>query len=368
MRILAVTPYYPPDGGGLERYAHEMLARLARRHEVTVLASGRAPSTTVHGGVRVHRHPPDLRLGNTPVDLGLRRRVARHVERERPDVVWAHSPVPFPAEMAYLASRRRAPFALTYHAGRLRGSGALLNLAAALDRATLERRMVAGSAGLAAVSPYVRDNALASQRGRVHVIPPGVDGARFTPAPPPPGKDVLFVGPLDRSYRWKGLDVLLRAFPAVRGRHPEARLVLVGAGDRVPELRARAARDGLVLLGRLPDADLPEAYRSCAVACLPSTTDAESFGMVLAEANACGRPVVASRVGGIPSFVRHGENGLLAPPGDAGALAQAINALLDDPGAARAMGARGRERVLRDHDWDRLALATERVLLQAAGL
>lgn len=366
MRILAVTPYYAPEGGGLERYAHEVLRRLARRHEVAAVAAGPAGAEE-RDGVRVERRPPSVRVGNTPLDLGLRRRVTRHIAHQRPDVVWAHSPVPFPAEMAYLASRGRAPFALTYHAGRLRGSGPLLSLAAALDRATLERRMVAGSEGLIAVSPYVRDTALARHRDRVQVIPPGVDADRFAPGPAPAGQDILFVGPLDRSYRWKGLDVLLRAIPVVRARHPAARLVLVGQGDRVPELRARAAREGLVLRGRLTEAGLAQAYRSCAVTCLPSTTDAEAFGMVLAEANACGRPVVASRVGGIPCFVRDGDNGLLARPGDAADLAGQLNAVLDDPAQARAMGARGRRRVLREHDWDHLAQATERVLAQAAG-
>jgi glycosyltransferase involved in cell wall biosynthesis len=366
VRILAVTPYYRPEGGGLERYAHELLRRLARRHEVTVLASGTQAAVEEHHGVVVERHVPPFRLGNTPIDPGLRRRVAHRIGRERPDVVWAHSPVPFPAEMAWLASRGRAPFALTYHAGRLNGSGRLLGLAAAVDRATLERRMMAESAGLIAVGPYVRDHALARHRSRVRIVPPGVDASLFTPGPAPAGQDILFVGPLDRSYRWKGLDVLLRAFAEVRAHAPEARLVLVGQGDRAPALQARAAREGLVLRGRLSEPALADAYRSCAALCLPSTTDAESFGMVLAEANACGRPVVGSRVGGIPDFVRPGDNGLLAKPGDAGDLAEKLLSLLEDPEAANAMGKRGRERVLREHDWDQLAKATETVLEEAA--
>ncbi|HUR62209.1 MAG TPA: glycosyltransferase family 4 protein [Candidatus Thermoplasmatota archaeon] len=372
MRILAVTPYYTPEGGGLERYAHEILRRLAHRHDVHVLAAGTSPSPGVQEveGVLVERHAPRLRLGNTPLDPALRRRVADHLRRHRPDVVWAHSPVPFPAEMAYLASRKAGvPFALTYHAGRLRGSNPLLGLAAALDRSTLERRMMAGAHGLVAVGPYVRDHALGRHRDRVQVIPPGVDTARFTPGPPAgrgDGQDILFVGPLDTSYRWKGLDTLLAALPAVRRRHPAARLVLVGKGDRVPELQARAAAEGLVLAGRLPEDALAEAYRSSAVACLPSTTDAESFGMVLAEANACGRPVVASRVGGIPDFVRHGDNGLLAAPGDAADLARRLNEILYRPGEARRMGQRGLERVRREHDWDQLADKTAAVLESAS--
>lgn len=380
MRILAVTPYYAPEGGGLERYAHEVLRRLATRHEVHVVAAGAAAQgREAFDGVSVERHVPRMRMGNTPLDPSLRSRLAHQLRAERPDVVWAHSPVPFPAEMAYLASRRAdVPFTLTYHAGRLRGSNPFLGLAAGLHRVTLERAMMEGSAGLVAVGPYVRDHAMARQRDRVVVIPPGVDAARFAPnddgtshaagaaRKTPSAKDVLFVGPLDRSYHWKGLDVLLAAMRQVRRRHPDARLVLVGSGDRVPELRERAPQEKLVLEGRLPDHRLVDAYAASAVVCLPSTSDAESFGMVLAEANACGRPVVGSRIGGIPDFVRDGDNGLLATPGDPADLARCLNAMLDDPEAASRMGQRGRARVRREHDWADLARATETVLRRAA--
>jgi glycosyltransferase involved in cell wall biosynthesis len=95
-------------------------------------------------------------------------------------------------------------------------------------------------------------------------------------------------------------------------------------------------------------------------------SDAESFGMTLAEANACGRPVVGSDVGGIPSFVRDGENGLLAPPGDADALAAALARILRDEPLARALGVAGAARVRKEHQWDDLAEQTAAVLAQAA--
>src|SRR6185436_18061535 len=94
----------------------------------------------------------------------------------------------------------------------------------------------------------------------------------------------------------------------------------------------------------------------------PSTSDAESFGMVLAEANACGRPVVASDIGGIPDFVRDLDNGRLVRPGDVQDLADKIIGVLRDPDSACAMGRRGRRRVAREHDWDLLSRRTEDVL------
>lgn len=384
MRILAVAPYYPPDGGGLERYAHAHLARLAQRgHDVQVHAfagartapSARAadkPVPTDVDGVHVTRHAPSVRLGNTPVDLGFCATLRTAIASARPDVVVGHTPVPFAAEMAYRASRQAdVPFVATYHAGRLQGSSGLLRLGAWLDRATLERRMLTGSRILVAVSPYVRDNALAKHRDHVAVVPPGVDLEAYVPAARSIPDSILVVAPLSHAYHWKGIDVVWEAYTQLRKTYPQASMTLVGDGDRAQEFAARAAAANkagahITLAGRLAEHDLVAAYGSHAVTVLPSTTDAEAFGMVLAEANACGRPVIGSRIGGIPDFVRDGHNGLLAKPGDAADLARCIARVWDDGFLARAMGSRGRTLVEREHDWDKLSRRMEAVYDVAA--
>lgn len=374
LRILAASPYYEPEGGGLERYAHGILAGLARRgHDVQAVAftKGEPGATEARDGVRLQRFPMAYRAGNTPLDPFFHGRVKALIRRERPDVVVVHTPVPFPAQAAAMAAHREeVPYVVTYHAGLLRGSSRLLDAVATLDRWTFERRMLSAASGLIAVGPYVRDNALGRHRDRARIVPPGVDGAKFQPAAGSPEvPSVLFVGPLSESYRWKGIDVLWEAFEHVRQRMPGARLRIVGHGDRFAEFQAKAQAmgDGAVeLLGRLPDEALARQYQQATVTVLPSTTQAESFGMVLAEANACGRPVIGSRIGGIPDFVHDGDNGLLSHAGDPYDLAERILMVLEDPALAQAMGARGRERVVRDHAWDDLAKRTETVLQDAA--
>ena len=363
MRILAVTPFYAPEGGGLEQYAHQILQRLSGRgHEVEAITFTRTGlASGPQSGVLVDRHEPQFLLGNAPLALSFADRVRDSLRRFAPDVVVAHTPVPFAAEAAARALRgTRTPLVVTYHAGLLSGSSMPLAVLASIHRATFERRMLSAAAGLIAVSPFVRDHALRRERARVSVIPPGVDTAGFHAEGPPPGRGILFVGPLSKSYAWKGVDVLVRAFLDLRRRMPDATLTLAGTGDRLPEFERLAARLGgaLRITGRLGPEALVAAYHAAAVVALPSTTRAESFGMVLAEANSCARPVVASRVGGIPDFVHHGENGLLARPGDAQDLAEQLACALGDPDAARRMGEAGRRRVTREHDWDLLALRT----------
>jgi glycosyltransferase involved in cell wall biosynthesis len=120
----------------------------------------------------------------------------------------------------------------------------------------------------------------------------------------------------------------------------------LGVGDRVS------------FRGQVPHLDLPELMRSAdIVACTPWY---EPFGIVPLEAMACGAPVIASAVGGLIDTVVHGSTGLHVPPRDPGAVADAVEALLDDPAALAAFGERGAERVAARYTWERVAADTER--------
>lgn len=192
----------------------------------------------------------------------------------------------------------------------------------------------------------------------------------FRPGVGPAAPTVLYVGRLQRTSRCKGVPVLLDAFAKVAAEVPDARLVVVGDGDDVPALQAQAsalALDGRVeWRGAVHGEALVAAYQQSSVVALPSLTDAESFGMTLIEAMACGRPVVGSRVGGIPSVVRDGVDGVLVPPGDAGALAAALVDVLD-PARGEALGAAGRAAAVERWDWRHSADATLALLREAAG-
>ena len=141
----------------------------------------------------------------------------------------------------------------------------------------------------------------------------------------------------------KGPEYLLKAMDYIWPEHPETSLVMVGKGDLDVDLRAEALRknvNGKVkFLGWREDID--EIMPIFDMLVLPSLN--EGMGRVLVEAMAAGKPVVASRVGGIPDLVRHGETGYLVPPADEKALANGIKKLLDDPGRAKQMGQQGKE-------------------------
>ena len=317
-------------------------------------------------GVVVHRMPARTVLSNTPVDPLWYRRLGRLLEDESPDIVVAHSPVPFMADVAALASRGR-PFVLTYHAGPLAKGQPVFDVAAATYERLGLRRLLKRAVAVVHYSPeFGRVNA-GLLEGKAHVVSPGVDLGQFSPNGEAPEKhSVLYVGRMERSSQWKGVRHLIDAVPRILRSVPELTVDLVGTGDDIPSLRRYASSkdlDGIVSFhGALTGQRLVERYRSASLVVLPSTMAAESFGMVLLEAAACGRPAVASRVGGIPSAVLDGETGLLVPPGDVEALAEALTVVLNDDDLARSLGKRAAERARTEFSWEARIDATNEIL------
>jgi len=170
-----------------------------------------------------------------------------------------------------------------------------------------------------------------------------VDVARYALVGEPQGPPtVLFVGALEPT---KGVDGLLRAFERAVVAAPRARLEIVGEGPMEPALRRLSAElgvsDRVTFPGRLPREQVRDRYEAAHVVVLPSVVR-ENSPLVICEAMASARPVVASRIGGIPELVVDGETGLLFTPGDWAELADRLAALLADPGRARRMGAKAR--------------------------
>lgn len=366
--VAVVAPYYPPKVGGVERYAARVAAALAaapglRPVVLTTRPSGLRTTVTEEDGVQVVRLGTWLRLSNTPLSPLWPWQLRRWLRRTGAEVVNAHAPVPGLADIAVAVAGRR-PVVLTYHAGSMHkgepGSGAADRLIARYERHVLPRAFRRARA-LVAVSPV----SLAYGQPHAVTITPGVDTDVFTPGGTPPSRrprTVVYVGRMDRSSAWKGVDVLVRAFAEPELREPlpggPARLLLVGGGDAVADhLRLAAGlgcADRVTAAGELTGTALVEAVREAAVLALPSRTEAESFGMALAEAMACGTPVVGSAVGGIPYVVADGGTGLLVPPGDPGALAVACRTLLADGPLADRLGAAGRDRAEQRFAWPRL--------------
>ncbi len=190
---------------------------------------------------------------------------------------------------------------------------------------------------------------------RVHVVGAGANVVPDKVERRDDGETVLFIG---REFERKGGRVLLDAFARLRRTRPRARLLVVGPP------RLELMPEGVLQLGAEPLAAIPGLLAQATIFAMP--TLAEPFGLAFLDAMACSVPCVGTEVDSVPDMVEHGSTGLLVPPGDAAALARALGELLADPDRARAMGARGRERVLARFTWELVAGRLSEVLRSAA--
>ncbi len=237
-----------------------------------------------------------------------------------------------------------------------------------------ERVAATAAAAVVAVSAGMRTDIMTAypeiSPERIRVIRNGIDTDEYRPDPrtdvldrygiDPSRPSVVFVG---RITRQKGVPVLLHAASRLI---PAAQLVLAAGQADTPELLAevtelvdglRATRSGVVWIPEmLEKAEVIQLLSHATVFACPSVY--EPLGIVNLEAMACATAVVGSRTGGIPEVVAEGETGLLVPPGDPEALADALNALLSDPDRARAMGQAGRKRAVAEFGWSAIAAQT----------
>jgi phosphatidylinositol alpha-mannosyltransferase len=197
--------------------------------------------------------------------------------------------------------------------------------------------------------------------GDYRIIPNGIDTQHFCLDGPQrkefaDGKiNILFVGRLEQR---KGLGYLLNACAKIKNSLPNFRLIAVGPGTvlrlRYEKLvKDMGLTDNVVFVGFVPSDELPSYYRSADIFCAPAT-GGESFGIVLLEAMACGKPVVATNIQGYASVLAHGEEGLLVPPRDEESLARALLSLLNDKPLRLQMGAKGRTKAEK-YSWPNIA-------------
>jgi glycosyltransferase involved in cell wall biosynthesis len=332
VRILLVSQLYPgPDDPDLGVFVAQLERALRDRgHELELAVL-------------------DRRAGGKRRYLELRRRVAAAA---RPDVVWAHFLVP----SGLLASAVDAPLVVTAHGRDVRNVGELPGVAA------LTRRVVRRATTVIAVSDYLRrelELRLPEARGKTEVVDCGVDLDRFALAPRPesPASDRL-------SLAWEGpafvaVGSLTERKNPVRLAEAFARLgggSLTFVGDG-PLRGAVEGRERVRVTGRVAHDEVAAHIAAADVVCAPSLL--EPFGQAILEALACGRTVVATRIGGPPEFVPP-EAGILVDPLDVDELARALERAAKFPvpnDAARAAASR--------HDVRRQAERVEAILVRA---
>jgi glycosyltransferase involved in cell wall biosynthesis len=395
VRIALISEHASPlaaiggvDAGGQNVHVAELATGLVRlRHDVTVFtrrdSSGPERVTTVAGYDVVHvpAGPPrplpkdDLWAHMPEFAAGLSQRL----DPRPPDVLHAHFWMSAWAANQ-VRGRLQVPMLITFHAlGTVKR-----RYQGAADTSPAERIAVETEVGRVAdqILATCRDEVielirLGIDRRKISIVPCGVDVERFTPVAehepePAHGVERRFehrLVSIGRLVRRKGFDTIIDAMPRLQ----DAELLIAGGQevntcpeperDRLRALaRQRRVARRVRLIGQVPHQEMPALLRSAEVViCAPWY---EPFGIVPLEAMACGVPVVASTVGGLQDTVVDSVTGVLVPPGDPVALAEAVRSLLDDPVRRGELGRAGRERVRLRYTWSQVAASTANVYAQ----
>ena len=357
MKIALVSPYDFAFPGGVTVHIEQLAQEFIRQgHETWIIAPSSQPANTL---------PVDrfVRLGvPVPVPAGgsvarlslspwLLRNVRELLERERFDVVHVHEPLTPLLPWLVLHSSKTINIG-TFHA--YHDQSRIYPWAAPSLRHWFRKLH-----GRIAVSPLAKMFVERHFPGDYRVIPNGIDLNRYQQdAQPFPeyldGKiNVLFVGRMEKR---KGLKYLLMAYSRLKWQFPNLRLLVVGPGtpdkDSFRVLGEHSLRD-VEFVGGVSQDDLVRYYKTADIFCSPAT-GRESFGIVLLEAMASGTPIVASRLKGFQTVLEEGMQGLMAPPKDDVALADALRQMIQDPTMRSVMGAFGERRAY-EFRWERVA-------------
>ncbi|MFT7286684.1 MAG: glycosyltransferase involved in cell wall biosynthesis [Halieaceae bacterium] len=365
--VLHIGKFFPPHRGGMETFLADLMVAQKRQ--------GLAPAALVHASgfsLRDHRGHCAVQGEQLPVTRAavwltlLFAPIAplfwlstlRALRRQQPELLHLHMPNASVFWLLLLPQARKLPWVVHWHADVLasthsRGLRLLYPLYRPLEQAVLRR-----SAAIIATSPpYLHSSVpLQAHRDRCEVIPLGLDTTRLGTGPTDPGPAAvtatgaedpalpLSVLAIGRLTYYKGFRVLIDAAAAV----PGMRVSIVGAGDQATALQQRIdtlqLNDRVTLCGPMSDRQLAAALRGCDLLCQPSLERTEAFGVVLLEAMALGKPVLASDVSGsgMPWLVRFSAAGTLVPPGDVAALAAELLRLGGDRAKLKTLGEAGR--------------------------
>jgi len=347
LRLAIVAPYDLSVPGGVNTQIRGQ-ARALRTLGHSVEVFGPASGPLVDGEHTLGRAVV-ISLGGTESGLGVDPRgfaAVGRLARGPFDVIHVHEPLT-PLVPWLVVGAARAPLVGTFHVHRESGHRLYAIWKGALG--PLVRRLRARIA----VSEAAKRTVSTHFPGDYEIVPNGIDVDDFRrPRPRPQAvsggrRTVLCVGRLEQR---KGVDTLIRAMALVRKTAPDVLLVIVGDGSERAALAALAGDTGSVLFaGQVPDADLAAYVQAADVVCSPALSG-ESFGIVLLEAMACAKPLVASRIEGYEALVGSSGCARLVPPGDADALAGALSALLMSADDRRQLGQAGAA-AARAYDW-----------------
>ncbi|HXT82751.1 MAG TPA: glycosyltransferase family 4 protein, partial [Verrucomicrobiae bacterium] len=337
-KILFVTPYYPPNIGGVQNYVYNLAHGMSKKDDckvVVVTSQNTSNKIQIERGKKltVYRMPTLFKFFNTPINPLWYFHIKEIIKNEKPDIINAHSPVPFMADMAALSSNS-TPFILTYHSGPMEKYKYFVDkIINVYERFFLQYTFKKANKIICS-SNFVKRTMLKKYKTKSIIIHPAVDTKIFKPSKfKKIPNSVLFIG-RKSNYELKGLFYLINAIKQI----PEVTLYIVGG-------KIENHDKNVIFVGEKKTSELIKIIQSSSVLVLPSLAQTESFGMVLIEAMACKTSVIGTHIGGIPEVINNNIDGLLVRSRDSKKLKEAIEKILHNKKFATKLSENGYKKV-----------------------
>ena len=360
--LLLSSTYFPPQVGGISAMMAALSEHLGPARVCCLTGVPASPSGADERGGRVYRRPAAFAPPRSRKAVAWVLALAEIMMRDRPQATQVAT-IEDGHLGVWLRRWLRLPFLVYAHGNEI--------LDVVQGTAPRERIQLRTADRIVAVSHFTAG--LVQQAGvdrrRIHVIHPGCDAERFQPRPVDRALRERLLGAragdrvvltVANLVERKGHDMVIQALAQVVRRIPDVTYLIVGDGPYRDDLdrlaRAAGVRDRVVFAGRVDADGLPAIYALSDVFVMPSRVrpaacDVEGFGLVFLEANACGKPVIGGRTGGIPEAIVDGKTGFLVEPESVGDIAERLGTVLTDRELAAEMGRQGRTRVKAHFSW-----------------
>jgi phosphatidylinositol alpha-mannosyltransferase len=358
MKIALVSPYdYVYPGGVTEHITRLERSFTKMGHSVKIIAPASLPQESfdiskVYVVGRPFSIPSSGSVARISLSPRLSGRVKQILRQEQFDVIHLHEPLipALPITVLRFSTSINVGTFHAYHGRRSRGYRYMK---------ILLRRWFRKLHGRIAVSRPAMQFVSRDFPGHYEIIPNGVDVESFSEDVTPfeqyrDGKlNILFCGRIEKR---KGLEYLLRAYSVIKGQFPDSRLIVVGEGklrEGYGEVVRSAFLRDVIFTGYVSDEEKIRYFKTADIFCSPATGK-ESFGIVLLEAMAAGKPIIASNIEGYASVMAHGVEGLLSTPCDVESLSMSLSYLMGNKRLRERMGAMGRRKA-EEYSWERIS-------------
>jgi len=366
MRVLFVQPYISFSG----IVSDNLPGQLARRgHDVIVLtyARDKKKARSLLKEEKVHFDLADaisISIPNLVTEFPYFLFLEKEIKKTQPDIVHINNLAFLTTVQSVMITTRLHGKSIVHVHGVFADRGSLLNFAQKAYIHTIGQFIFSKADKIICLTT---DDAITINKWgcpwkKIRIIPNGVDIDRFSPSGDETSNLLLWCG---RLVREKGLQYLIEALRIIvkEEEHPETKLVIAGDGPLLPKIQESVRKcdlaTNITLMDRVPHREMPALMNKASIHVLPSLK--EGMPYVLLEAMACGKPVIGSNISGIKDIITHGKNGILVPPRDPEALANAILTLLGDRNLRRTIGQNARELMTRRYSWDTITARVEKV-------